>query len=108
MKTTVTEWDFIDAFKNSSREDNFSIDGLRALFEYLENYEQDTGQEIELDVIAFCCEYTEYSTFEEIADVYDIDLGGIDALDIDDTVREYLDYNTSYIEFSNGVIIQDF
>jgi hypothetical protein len=41
------------------RGDNFSYEGLRALFDYLEQYEEETNTPIELDVIALCCEYNE-------------------------------------------------
>lgn len=43
-----------------NRSDNFSFKGKKALFDYLEQYEEGTGQEIELDIVALCCEYTEY------------------------------------------------
>jgi len=55
MKTTVTFSDFRQAFK-AIRPDNFSHEGLEQLWEYFESYERDTGEEIELDVIAICCE----------------------------------------------------
>ena len=51
------------------RPDNFSYAGLKALFEHLESYEDDTGEEIELDVIALCCDYSEM-TLEEIINDY--------------------------------------
>ena len=63
MKETVTYYTFRDAFR-AIRPDNFTSDGLRVLFDHLEQYEEDCGQELELDVIAFCCEFTEY-TLEE-------------------------------------------
>ena len=52
------------------RRENFSYNGLKALYEYFEQYEEDTGAEIELDVIAICCEYTEYETAIEAASNY--------------------------------------
>jgi len=64
MKSTVSLCDFEDAFR-SVRPNNFSYEGLIALFDYLENLEDDTGVELELDVIAFCCEYTEYGNIED-------------------------------------------
>lgn len=59
MKQTVTESDFINAFVQMNRKENFTYEGRKALYEYFEQYEQDTGEEIELDVIAICCEYSE-------------------------------------------------
>jgi hypothetical protein len=73
MKTTISIYDFRDAFHQCGRGDQFSYDGLRVLFEALEQYEDDTGSEVELDVIALCCEYSE-DTPEEIAQNYGIDL----------------------------------
>jgi len=46
------------------RKDNFSYEGLRALFDYLELLEEDMGQPMELDVIALCSEYSEISDDE--------------------------------------------
>jgi hypothetical protein len=59
MKQTIDESDFIRAFTAYGRQDQFSRAGLRALFEYLEQLEQDCEMEIELDVIALCCDYHE-------------------------------------------------
>lgn len=65
MKQTINFYSFREAFEKLGRENNFTYDGLRALFEYLEEYEECTGEEIELDVIALCCEYIEYENIEE-------------------------------------------
>ena len=72
MKTTVHFDDFRHAF-NSIRPDNFSREGLEQLFDYFESYERDTGEEIELDVIAMCCEYSEQS-WQAIASDYSIEI----------------------------------
>lgn len=73
MKTTISIYDFRDAFQKCGRGNSFSYDGLRVLFEALEEYENSTGSEVELDVIGLCCEYSE-DTPEEIAQNYGIDL----------------------------------
>jgi hypothetical protein len=66
MKTTVNEFDFIEAFFNCGRASQFGgVVGLAALYQYLKDVEDDVGEEIELDVIAICCDYT---YFEDIAD----------------------------------------
>ena len=57
--------DFVDAFERMGRADNFSEDGLRALFDYLEDIEDDIGKPIELDVIGFCCDFSEYRNLDE-------------------------------------------
>jgi hypothetical protein len=59
MKQSVNKWDFRQAFERMGRSNQFSLDGLSALFDYLEEYEESTGTETDLDVIALCCDYTE-------------------------------------------------
>ncbi len=71
MKTNVTFTDFTDAFRNMGRKDQFSYNGLKALYDYLEELENDMNEEIELDVIAFCCEYTEYENLAEYNQEHD-------------------------------------
>jgi len=72
MKITVTESIFIDQFK-AIRPDNFSYEGLELLFSMLEESEDSTGEQIELDVIAICCDYSE-STADELINNYDIEI----------------------------------
>ena len=93
MKTTVNAYQFRDAFQ-AIRPDNFSYNGLSALFDYLEDFENDTGQEIELDVIAICCDYSEYKSLDEVAEQY-----GEQPEDIENY--------TTVISFDGGVIIQN-
>jgi hypothetical protein len=69
MKATVNQADFIKAFKDL-RPSNFSYEGLIALYDYLENFEEDTDEKIELDVIAFCCDYSEWDNLEEYKKSY--------------------------------------
>lgn len=70
---TITESSFIDAFMQSSRKDQFSYEALRCIFEYLEEYSDSTGEDVELDIIAICCDWAEM-TWQEAAEAYDIDL----------------------------------
>ena len=56
MKKSVSITDFMDAFEKM-RPSNFTYEGLECLYNYLIDYEHDTGTEIELDVIALCCDY---------------------------------------------------
>jgi len=97
MKTTIDFYDFREAFRRHDRESSYSREGLEMLFDYLEQYEEDAGQEIELDVIAFCCEYDE-NHWEDVAKNYSIDLPDCDDEDEKiEAVREYLEYNTTLI-----------
>ena len=96
MKQSVNMYDFERAFKNFER-DNFSYDGLKALFEYLEEYEDSTGEEVELDVIALCCEYMEYDSLKEYNDDYGTKYSEIDAIQ-DDTTLIKIDDNSFIIQ----------
>ena len=70
MKQTVNFGDFRDAFRDMDRMGNFSPEGLQALFDYIEEYEEGMGEQIELDVIALCCEYEEFENLEEFNSAY--------------------------------------
>jgi hypothetical protein len=95
MKTTVEKWAFRNAFMEADRKDNFSYHGLGVLFDYFEEYENSTGEEIELDVIAICCEYSE-GYCSDIADNYNIDISDcIDEVTTVETVMAYLQDHTS-------------
>jgi hypothetical protein len=97
MFQRVTLSDFIDAFRAHGREDQFSYEALDALFKYLEEYEEDTGEPIELDVVGLCCEYEE-ADVDTIINNY-----GLDASDCkDDDARwrlaeKHLDDHTNII-----------
>jgi hypothetical protein len=75
MFQRITLSDFIDAFRAHGRENRFSYEAKEALFNYLEELEEDTGEQIELDVIALCCEYEEADADDIIKD-YGLDASG--------------------------------
>lgn len=99
MKQTVNSSVFHDAFVNL-RPDNFSYEGREILFNYLENLEYETDTELELDVIAFCCDYSEES-IEEVIRNYSIDLDG---LDIEENEAEVLGIVTDYLEENTQLV----
>lgn len=104
MKTTVSFYDFRDAFRAYDRGDQFSYEGLKALFDHLEQMERDNGVETELDVVALCCDYYE-DTPEAIAANYSIDIEGMDEDEIVDAVREYVEANGALIgETDSGFV----
>lgn len=100
MKQTVDRCMFIDSFKAHGRQDSFSHWGLNALWDYFEEYEQGTGEEIELDVVAICCEYNE-STLAEFKNDYP-DYADIE--DIDELV-EKVSESTSVVDYGDDVIL---
>ena len=101
MYTRVTEDNFRNTFLTSDYKNNFSYDGLTALYDYFEELEAGIDQTIEFDYISIACEYSEL-TIDELRDNYSIDI------DID--VIEYLQENTIVIEIedSDRVIIEDY
>ena len=108
MKTTVSRYDFERAFVDANRKENFSYEALGLLFDYFEDYEEQTGQEIELDVIAICCDYTEDYPDDIIAN-YSIDVEGMDEDEKIDAVRDYLNDNTMLVgETATGFVYAAF
>ena len=98
MYQNVNFYQFHNAFKQL-RPNNFSYEGLQALFEYCEEYESDSGESMELDVIALCCDITEDKPLS-IALGYRIDLSAIDLgddLTIRQTVLDYLREHTTVV-----------
>ena len=96
MKQTISKSDFIHEFEAMGRAGNFSYEGRGLLFDYFEQLEEDTGEEMELDVVAICCQYSE-DTYQGIASAYDIDIEGMDEDEAVEAVRDYLEYNTIII-----------
>jgi hypothetical protein len=101
MKTTIQLHDFVhcDALK-----DNFSYDGRVALFNFLEQYEEDCGTEIDFDPVAIRCAFTEWDNLDQIVAYYD----DMQMLDTKEEKLEWLQDRTQVIEFETGIILQDF
>tara|TARA_A100001201_G_C3986807_1_gene170368 strand:+ start:279 stop:581 length:303 start_codon:yes stop_codon:yes gene_type:complete len=100
MYQEITSSDFSDWFLTSETyKNNFSYKGLKSLYNYLVDLEEDTGDNIEFDPVAICCEYSEYENLEEIKNNYN---------DIE-TIEDLRDH-TQVIEINNSdrLIIQDF
>lgn len=104
MYTDVDFSIFVDSFRRVERENNFSHNGLWALYDFLTEIEEDTGEEFELNPVALCCDYTEYKSLKEIKDNYSIIIAknNLRIENLDD-LREY----TDVIEFEGGLIIKN-
>ena len=112
MKETVTESRFIQAFA-TLRPNQFSRNALVALFEHLEELERDLGEETELDVIALCCDWTEYKDAIEAAEAYAWESPEErQGEERDDTSErkawEWLADNTQVIGFEEGYLVLNF
>lgn len=108
MYQTVNKYEFARAFGTWSGgmyKTNFSDDGLYALFAHLEEYEDSTGERVQLDVVALCCEFSEYAGAAEYAD--DCNYSKDDAERDDEMARDE-DYELRIqIEGSKGFIVQN-
>ena len=99
MHTTLSTSEIADALQNYSQ---MSRGGAFALAEYLEEYEESTGEELALDPVAIRCEFSEYESAIEAAAQYTSEFTTAEA------ALEYLEDHTSVITYDGGVIIQDF
>ena len=101
MKTTISLNDFTN---NAQLKDNFSYDGLVALFDYVEDYEQSCGVDVDFDPVALRCEFTEYNDIKGAYENYQPEDEDLTELEM----MEYLQEQTQVIEFETGLILQDF
>lgn len=99
---TLSKSSFIDAFKQSSRKDQFSYEALGAIFDYLEEYSDSTGEPVEFDIVGICCDWSEM-TWQDVALSYGVDLS--QCTDDDERMGEvesFLCDNTQFLELSDG------
>ena len=105
MKRTVNFYEFCDAFRDMDRNDQFSYEGKQVLFDFLEMLEDDIGEDIELDVIALCCDFYE-DDWQDIADNYSIDLSDLEDNDEkEQAVIDYLMDNTCFVGQTSGTLL---
>jgi len=119
MKTTLTTAQAAHMLANDENS-SFSLPGAYALVEYLEQLEEDMGEDIEFCHVALRCDYSEYDSLQKWADDYfgknsDWRVGklGITAADYDtwregEAIREYIENNGQLIEFDGGIIVSSF
>lgn len=76
----------------------WSYEGAYALARHYEEMEEESGEEIELDVVAIRCEWTEYKYLQDIADDYRIpDLDGLSDDEKDEAIKVYIHDNTQML-----------
>lgn len=95
IQTIDTASQFRDAFHRANRADQFSYEGLGLLFDYLESI----GEDIELDVIALCCDFAEQH-YSDIAEAYGIELSP------EDTEQEHIQQVKDFIETESVLVGQ--
>ena len=89
VQTINSATQFADMFKQSSRADQFSYEALEAIYDYFEDYSRDTGEDVEFDVVAICCDWQE-ATWGEVAEQYGVDLSDVADEDKPDAVYDFL------------------
>ena len=108
MKITITQHEAADTLMKFEAfgTGRVAYNLCYSMAQYLEEYEEDTGEELELDPIAIRCEYRVISLDEAVSD-YPIPAHLIDN---DDYVLAWLEDRTTVIEtdIENTYIIQEF
>lgn len=124
MKQTLSTYEVanrLQADENAA----WTYNGALALAEYLEELEADMGEEMELDVVALRCEFSEYRSLlewgeerfgdiKEIVEEFDltVDMSGDefeeDEDEVEERIREHIQERGKLIEFDDGIIVSSF
>lgn len=99
---------------------NFGYAGWRAIGDYLEQLSDDIGEDVEVDIIGICCDYSSADSVEEFYSEWRSSLGfSKEGLNIDtaeiweemseeeklEAVQDYLQENTSVVICEENLII---
>lgn len=113
MKYTLSTSEAMDMLR-ADEYASWSYKGARAMVEYLEQLEEDIGEEIEFDRVGIRCDYTEYESALEAAEELLPDSWKDDLEEeaseeqIEEAALSALNEYTTVIEFDGGVIVQGF
>lgn len=99
MIQTINVYDFRDAFHRMDRGNQFSYEALGMIFDHFE----DCDPEMELDVIAICCDFEEMH-YSDIIGQYETDI--CDHLAGDSTEEEQIEYIENWLNDQTFVIGQ--
>lgn len=109
---TIQASDLYNLACNMNRGDQFGYDGWLAIGDYLEELSEGTGEDIEIDIVGICCEY---SYAESVEDAWQqvVKFGKIDDEEWEemddeeklDAIKEYLEDNTSVVCCEEDCII---
>tara|TARA_R110000850_G_scaffold274950_2_gene413249 strand:- start:541 stop:903 length:363 start_codon:yes stop_codon:yes gene_type:complete len=120
MKTTLSTYQIAAALIQDENA-NWSRSGSLALAEYLEEMEECTGEELELDVVAIRCDFSQFESLQDwITEYYGfaletsmghagVDLDGEEDYEaIDELIREHIQDHGHLVEFDGGIIVSSF
>ena len=107
MKQTLTTHQVADAL-HSDKNAAWSWAGALALAQHLEELEESTGEEMELDVVGIRCDFSEHETLQDWAvDYFGGESYALESLpDLEDeTISDYINDHGTLIEFDGGIIV---
>ena len=90
-------YDFKREFEDYNRGEQFTLQGLSALYEYVLELSEESGENYDMDVIELCITFTEYESVSHALKEYGL------------TNYEQLEDSTIILHLDDGkIIIQDF
>lgn len=108
-------------FREYGRENYFSPEGFDALYDYLDEYSDEMSEPFVVDVIAICCDFTEYESYKGLYNDYSYSYNkeskSFEQLEADnelDDFKKWIGDRTTLIEVTDykddiiGIIIQCF
>ena len=111
---TVNPSDLYHLACKMARGDNFGYKGWRKIGDYLESLSNDTGEDIEIDIVSICCDYSmaesAESFYKEHQHLHGTDLPAMEEWEeLEDdklaAVSDYLRKNTALIICEDDLII---
>lgn len=115
MKTTLSTTEYAHRLIDDENA-NWSRAGAFAICEYLEELEEDTGEEIEFCPVAIRCDYAQYADLEEWAEEqfgenlkneFNLDDDFLED-EFEDKIREFIRDRGTLLEFDGGIIVSSF
>ena len=109
---TISSSDLYNMACRMDRGHNFGYDGWLAIGDYLEQLSEDTGENIEVDIVGICCDYSmsedvndwwkEYGVYSEIDSDEWEEMDDAEKLE---AIENYLNENTSVVICEENLII---
>lgn len=115
MIQTVDSSDLYHLACRMNRGDNFGHNGWRAIGDYLEELSDSTGEDVEIDIISICCDYSMAESVEDAYMQYD-HLHGVDLPEEEaweemeeeeklETIGAFLQYRAAVVTLEDDLII---
>ena len=116
MKLTLSTYEAAERLFNDENS-NWTRAGAFALVEYLEELEEDIGEEIEFCPVAVRCDYSQYDSLiewaeEQWGDLVDaaeaLGCDDRDKKELDEAILEFIRDRGTLLEFEGGIIVSSF